>query len=160
MSRRRRIGRERYTVPQQRPRGEIATAVGGAAAVLVGALIMIWLLRPGTGPGTGGLLHRQPRASWLIVVTACAAAIAAAWTRRTHSRLARHRPAALATVMVLVVAAAVAGGMLWPGGLLRHVESPVEPEILPPDATPPVLTAVPGSTAPSGTTPPGPTGSP
>lgn len=148
MSRRHRIGRERYTLPQTRSRAEVITAVAGAVAVVGGTLLLVWLLRPGTGPGTGGLVHRQPRATWLILLTAGAAAAAVWWTRRTRSRLAARRPAALAAAMVLVGIAAVAGGLLWPGGLLRHVNSIPGPLVRPTDTTLPVSNSTPGATVP------------
>ncbi len=160
MSRRRSIGRERYTLPQQRPRSELVTAVAGVSAVVLVAALLIWLLRPGSGPGTGGLIHRQPRASWLVLFTAVAASGAVSWARSTRSRIAANRTAALVGAVSLVAVAAVVAGMLWPGGLLRHTPGPLDiPEIeLPPLSTPetPVTPTVPESSAPgpSDTAPP------
>jgi len=144
MSRRHRIGRERYTLPQVRSRAEVITAVAGAAAVVVGTLLLVWLLRPATGPGTGGLIHRQPRAAWLIILTAGAAAAALRWAGR--SRRATHRRTAIAVAMVLVGVAAVAGGALWPGGLLRHVQSIPGHTVRPTDTSLPVSNSTPGTT--------------
>lgn len=155
MSRRRKIGRERYTLTHQRPRSEVVTAVAGVAAVLVSAALLTWLLRPGSGPGTGGLMHRQPRASWLVLLTVVAALMAFSWVRRTRSRIATNRTAALAGAMALVAVAAVAAGMLWPGGLLRHTPGGLDlPEIELPDISTPDSTVTP---PPSETGTPGPT---
>ena len=165
MSTRRRIGRERYTVPQRRPRGELLKTVGGVAAVVVGTLVMVWLLRPGTGSASGGLVSRQPRAAWLIVLTASAALAAVSWLRRTRSRRIAARPvAALVAAMALVAVAAVAAGAMWPGGLLRHTPGGPPAPRFETETTLPAATSAPaantttpqsGSTVPAETTTPG-----
>ena len=56
-------------MPHRRNRADIVKAVGVAAAIVLATALLIWLLRPGPAgiPATGGVMNRQPRASWLIV---------------------------------------------------------------------------------------------
>ena len=146
MSQRRRIGRERYTIPQKRNRAEVLAAAGGVVAVLVATLVIVWLLRPGPLPGTGGLAHRQPRATWLLVLSGAAAIGAVAWIRGSRSRIARRPRVAIPGALALVAVAAVAAGTLWPGGLLRH--PPSLPDLSPVEGLPDpaTQTTVPGET--------------
>lgn len=130
MSQRHRIGRARYVVPRARPRWAVAKAVGAAVAIVVGTVLMVWLLRPGPDPYSGGLANRQPRASWLVsgVVAAVIAGVFAV-LRARRGVLAR-RTIALPGVLVLVAIGAALAGVLWPGGLLRHTpEVPEMPDL-------------------------------
>ena len=75
------------------------TAIGGSVAVVLATALMVWLLRPGTPgvEGTGGLVSRQPRATWLVALT-LAAAVGFAWYVWKNQRRWRSRwPVILAT---------------------------------------------------------------
>jgi len=113
------------SVPHRRSRADIVKAVAVAAAIVLGTALLVWLLRPGPAgiPATGGLMNRQPRASWLIGTGLIVAGLAAWYTlrsRRTRSRAKIVLPIALGIVLV----ATVVGGIVWPGGLLRHDVAP------------------------------------
>lgn len=123
--------------PKVHTRRDVALAVGGSAVVVGSTLLLIWLMRPGSAntftPGSGGLVHRQPRVAWLVFATVSAIALLAWWIWRPESRV-RNRRGAMAAAGALVVAAAVAGSLLWPKGILRHYAS------TPPITTPPITT--------------------
>jgi hypothetical protein len=154
--------RRRRPVPKQHSRAEIATAVGGAAAVVVFTVFAIWMLRPGAPfvPGTGGIAHRQPRATWLVAGAIVAAILAVVLIRRSRKLRTRQRvaiPAALALVLVI----AVVVGVLYPGGLLRHYVSLTPPPTPTTTAGSPTTAAGASSTvAGSSTTTPGATTAP
>jgi hypothetical protein len=140
-------------VKRVRSRQEVLTAVGGAVAVVLGTALLIWLMRPGdsTVPGTGGLAHRQPRATWLVVFAI--AGLVAVVVYALRSRRIRNWRVAVAIGVVIVLVLTVIVGTVWPGGLLRKYQAlEVPPEISLPPSTPP---AGPDSTtAPAGTTAP------
>jgi len=132
---------KRQPVPHRHSRADIVKAVAVGAAIVAVTAILVWLLRPGPPgiPATGGIMNRQPRSSWLVFGVIALAGIAT-WfilrgSRRTRARAKILLPIALG----LVAVAAVAGGMMWPGGLLRHDVAP-KPE-------PPTTTTKPGSTS-------------
>jgi hypothetical protein len=153
-------------LPHKRSRADILRAVGVAAAIVVVTALLVWLLRPGPPgiPATGGLMNRQPRASWLIGVAIGVGGIATWWlltrsSRRTRARVKVILPLGLGVVLV----ATVIGGFFWPGGLLRHDVAPApEPSTstTQPSAstTPPTTTGASGSTGATGAS--GTTGSP
>jgi uncharacterized membrane protein YidH (DUF202 family) len=137
-----------------RSRREVVTAVLAAVGVVVFTVVAIWLLRPGSGqPGTGGIAHRQPRATWLVAVSLLAVVVGTILVLRSR-RLRRRAKALLPTIIAVVLLVAIVVGIVWPGGLLRH---PVQ------FAAPPVATTAPtlvapsidpnSTTAPPGTTP-------
>jgi cell division septation protein DedD len=100
------------------------TAYAGAAAVVVGTALAIWLMRPGNAntPGSGGLVHRQPRVALLVFIAVFVEMIAVLTvrgSRRWHAHVGR--ALTVATIAVLVLA--VAGGFAWPSGLVRHYQS-------------------------------------
>jgi hypothetical protein len=100
------------------------TAVAVAVSIVAGTALLVWLLRPGPpavfgNVGGGGLLNRQPRASWLVVLTAVAVGGFAWWVLRRR-RSTRRRPLLLGLGSLVLVGGAVAAGFLWPGGLLRR----------------------------------------
>jgi hypothetical protein len=118
----------RRTVPRHRTRREVLTAIGAAAAVVIGTAIMIWLLRPGPSgtEGTGGLANRQPRAAWLVALT-LAALIGFTWWAVRRQRAWRGKLIIILLVGWLILGlGAVLAGILWPGGLLRHPAPAVE----------------------------------
>jgi len=117
---------KRQSIPHRRSRADIVKAVGAGAGIVAATALLIWLLRPGPAgiPATGGLMNRQPRASWLVG-GGLGVAAAATWFILSNRRSMRSRakvlvPAALAVVLV----ATVALGFVWPGGLLRHDVAP------------------------------------
>jgi hypothetical protein len=146
----------RQAVPRHRDRRDVATAIGGATAVVLVTIFMIWLLRPGApdAPGTGGLASRQPRAAWLVGLT-LVAMIGFTWWAVRRQRAWRGRIViVLLAGWVLLGLGAVLAGFVWPGGLLRHTEA--APSLTPPaTTTPEVPTTGPGdTTAPGATTAP------
>lgn len=170
MSQRHRIGRARYVVPRARPRWAVATAVGAAVAIVLATVLMIWLLRPGADPSSGGLANRQPRATWLVAGALVAAVVGLVAVVRARRGLLARRAIALPGVIVVVAVGAVVVGALWPGGLLRHppaapempdlgdmpAELPFETVPAPADGTaPPDDTAPPDGDDPAPSTTPG-----
>jgi hypothetical protein len=137
--------RTRRPVHKVRSRREVLTAVGGAAAVVLGTALMIWLLRPGSPgvEGTGGLASRQPRAAWLVALT-LAVTLAFGWYVLRNQRRWQGKVIVILAVggFAILLLAALAG-ILWPGGLLRHTEPVPEfdPDALPPTTLPPELTS-------------------
>jgi hypothetical protein len=124
-----------------RPRSEVVVAVVVGAAIVFGTILLIWLLRPGTPgvPGQGGLLSRQPRITILVVATAIAlggVVYRVLTHHRRSARLSQRASLLLGSGVVLVLA--VAGGIFWPNGVIRHW--PKRPTLAdtPPTATAPV----------------------
>jgi UDP-N-acetylmuramyl pentapeptide phosphotransferase/UDP-N-acetylglucosamine-1-phosphate transferase len=127
-------------------RREIVTAVLGGAGVVVFTVVAIWLLRPGgSTPGTGGIAHRQPRATWLVGISLLAVIVGTIVVLRSR-KLRRRAKALLPTIIASVLVVAVVVGFVWPGGLLRHPVS----FSAPPPGTAPSTDAAP-TTAPSTT---------
>jgi hypothetical protein len=128
-------------------------AVLGATAVVVCTAVAIWMLRPGSfTPGTGGIAHRQPRATWLVAGTVVVIVAGVAYVLRSR-RWRRHLIPAIAAVVVggLVLAAVV--GTVWPSGLLHQYPRLVGPDDFQTETTPALPTTAPGATtAPPGTT--------
>ena len=132
---------KRQPLPHRRNRSEIVKAVAVAAGIVVVTAVVIWLMRPGAAGtvGTGGMMNRQPRVSWLVGL-ALGVGGAVAWFILRFSRRSRgHEKTALPVALGVVLVATVIGGFAWPGGLLRH------------DHAPPKLTT-PSTTAPGATT--------
>jgi hypothetical protein len=137
--------RTRRPVHKVRSRREVLTAVGGAAAVVLGTALMVWLLRPGTAgvEGTGGLASRQPRAAWLVGLTLVATLAFGWYVLRNQRRWQGKVIVILAVGGFAILLLAVLAGILWPGGLLRHTEPvpELDPETCPPTTLPPELTS-------------------
>jgi hypothetical protein len=146
-------------VVHRRSRADIAKAVGVAAAIVIVTAILVWLLRPGPPgiPATGGLMNRQPRVSWLIGLAIGVAGLSTWWIlRRSSPRTQARAKVVLPIALGVIVVVAVVGGILWPGGLLRHdVAPPAAPAPTTTTATPTTLTpttATPTTAARSSTT--------
>jgi hypothetical protein len=146
----------RKVAPRRHTRREVLTAIGGALAVILVTVLLIWLLRPGpTGvEGTGGLANRQPRAAWLVALTLGAVVAFTWWALRRQESWRGRLIIVLVVGWVILGLAAVLAGILWPGGLLRHTEPVPDVGDLTPTTLPPELqTSIPDLT----TAPPTPT---
>jgi cytochrome bd-type quinol oxidase subunit 2 len=113
--------RTRRPVAKVRPRSEIVKAVGGAAAVVLATALLVWLIRPRGKDVSdrGGLLTRQPRMAWLVVLGIIAAAFVVRWVlrnRRTRSR----RKVLIPIVLIVVLVFTTIAGFAWPGGVIHH----------------------------------------
>jgi peptidoglycan biosynthesis protein MviN/MurJ (putative lipid II flippase) len=139
---------------KHRSRSEVLTAVAGAAAVVLVTVVLIWLLRPGAPgtEGTGGLASRQPRAAWLVGLALGALIVFTWWAVRRQQQWRGKLIVVLGCGWLIVALVAVLGGILWPGGLLRHTEAP--PDVSQLEGLPSTsLPAAPGSTQPGATAP-------
>ncbi|HET9730087.1 MAG TPA: hypothetical protein VFR41_11730 [Acidimicrobiia bacterium] len=136
--------RTRKPVVHGRPRSEVITAVAVAAGITLGTALIVWLMRPGPagGLGGGGLVNRQPRATWLILLSIAVGAGLVWWVlygRRRPRRLSRR--AGVASVLTVTVVGAVLGGIFWPGGLVHHWPKAFKPPAAPPtNSTTPTTT--------------------
>jgi hypothetical protein len=147
----------RQPLPQRRNRAEILKAAGVGAAIVLATALLIWLLRPGPVgiPATGGVMNRQPRASWLIVGALVAGGFAAWFVLRRGGR--RRARTILTISFVVIIGISVVVGIIWPGGLLRHDVAPAaEP---PPTTTPATTPTTPPTTKPAAPGATGATGS-
>lgn len=108
--RRRRI--RRLEEAPTRSTSEKRTAALASAGIVAFTLLGIWLLRP------GGIVGRQPRASWLIGIALGAVVIIVAFAVRPERTPRQQRvwvPSGLAAVFVVILAV----WFVWPGGILR-----------------------------------------
>src|SRR5262245_52082327 len=108
--------RRQTQVVHRHDRREIVKAVLVSAAIVAVTALLVWMLRPGPPgiPATGGIMNRQPRASWLVF-GAIVVGMIACWVILRGGRRARRRakvvlPIALAVVLV----GAIAVGFAWP----------------------------------------------
>ena len=142
-----RRGGRRQPLPHRRNRADILKAAGVGAAIVLATALLIWLLRPGPVgiPATGGVMNRQPRASWLIVGALVAGGLAAWFVLRRGGR--RRARTILTISFVVIIGISVVVGVIWPGGLLRHDVAPAaEP---PPTTTPTTTPTTPPTTKPA-----------
>jgi hypothetical protein len=152
-------GASRRRTPQKLrkyERADIVKAVLVSAAIVAVTGVIVWLLRPGPPgiPATGGIMNRQPRASWLIVGAIAAGTISCWVILRGHGRARKRAKVVLPIALVIVLLAAIGLGIAWPGGLLRHDVAPVTevPEPEPEPTTPTEPSGGTGATGPSGAT--------
>jgi hypothetical protein len=132
-----------------RPRSEVYVAIAVASGIVIGTALLIWLMRPGTSgaPGTGGVFTRQPRLTWLIVITllTIGGVIWYVLSRHKRWRFGEWGTIAIASGVVVVIAVIVA--IIWPGGIVKHYAS--VPSITPPtSATTPATNATPTTKVP------------
>ena len=130
---------KRQPVPHRRSRREIVTAVAVSAGIVIATAVLVWLLRPGPAgiPATGGLMNRQPRASWLIGMAIGAGFVATWFIMRGKGKARARAHIVLPIVLSVLLIAAVVGALLWPGGLLRHDVAPTPaPTTTTPKSTP------------------------
>jgi hypothetical protein len=134
------------------------TAILGAAAVVLGTALIVWMLRPGTSgvEGTGGLASRQPRAAWLVGLTLLALVAFTWWALRRQRSWRGRFVVVLLTGWAILLLGAVLAGILWPGGLLRHTQAPPDLGGLTNTTLPAELQSTAPTSAPVATTP-GPT---
>jgi hypothetical protein len=123
-----RASARKQPVHKLRSRREVWTAVAGAAAVVILTGILLWLMRPGAPgtEGTGGLANRQPRATWLIVLTVFALAYWTYWVLKRQRRWREKVIVLLVGGWTFLATASIIAGFFWPGGLLRHPEPPLD----------------------------------
>jgi len=132
-------------LPHKRDRADILRAVAVSAAIVLVTALLVWLLRPGPPgvPATGGLMNRQPRASWLVGMAIGIAAGATWWILMRSSRRTRARAKVILPIVLgAILVGTVVVGFVWPGGLLRH-------DVAPPKPTPAPTTTTPTSGAPT-----------
>jgi hypothetical protein len=134
-----------------RPRSEIYVAIGASAGIVLGTALLIWLMRPGTTgtAGTGGLFTRQPRLTWLVVVTLLAIGSVIWYVLSRHKRWRFGEWGTIAIASGVVVVIAVIVGIIWPGGIVRHYQS--FPSIKPTPTTPTTNPATSPTTKPTST---------
>ena len=130
--------RRQAQVAHRRDRNDIVKAVLVSAAIVAVTVFLVWMLRPGpTGvPATGGIMNRQPRASWLVFGAIVVGFLACWMILRGNVRWRRRAKIALPIALVIVLLGAVAIGVAWPGGLLRHDVAPTAQPQPEPTTTP------------------------
>ena len=140
---------KRTPIPHRRSRAEIVQAVGVAAGIVLATALLVWLMRPGPSSSpiaTGGLMNRQPRASWLVGGALGIALLAAWWILRVSKRAKENLKIVAPVTAGAILVVAVIAGIAWPGGLLRHQVA------LPPVTTTTTTTGVTTTTAAGATT--------
>jgi hypothetical protein len=148
---------KRQPVPHRRSRADIVSAVAVGAAIVIVTAILVWLLRPGPPgiPATGGLMNRQPRASWLIALGLGAAGVATWFILRGSPRTRKRAKVLLPVALGVVLVAVIVAGIAWPGGLLRHDVAPAPvPKTTTMTTRPGASTTIGGSGGGSGATTP------
>jgi hypothetical protein len=139
---------KRTPIPHRRSRAEIVQAVAVAAGIVLATAILVWLMRPGPSSSpiaTGGLMNRQPRASWLVGGALGIGLLAAWYILRVNKRAKEHLKVVAPVTAGVILVAAVIGGIAWPGGLLRH-EIALPPVTTTTTTTPATTTTLPGAT--------------
>ena len=149
--------RTRKAVVHTRDRSEVVVAAVAGVGIVLATILLIWLMRPGppAAPGGGGLFNRQPRITWLMLLSIGAGIAGPFWVLR-----GRHRPRRVSgLVAVILVWVAVALGatlvaIFWPDGILRHYISLPKPlkQNETPTTTPTPTTQVTGTTKATPTT--------
>ncbi len=131
------------TAPVTHTRREWALAIGGSAAVVIVTIILIWAMRPGNtlSPGSGGIIHRQTKASLWLLATLAAVAIVSWLVLRPESKLRNPLRALLLSISGVVIAAVVVMAV-WHNSLVHDYSVPTVP-------TTPTSLPVPSSTAPT-----------
>ena len=147
--------RTRKPVVHARPRSELAIAIIIGVAIVLGVVLLIWLMRPGTpgGIGGGGLFNRQPRISWLTFGALAVGAYGTWYVLRGARRPRRVSPVLrVIAVWILVVLAYSLLAIFWPHGVIKHYPSFPKPVPQPTQTTAPVATVSTPSTSQTATT--------
>lgn len=123
-----------------RDRREVVITVLVVVGITAATVLMIWLLRPESKPGAndGGILTRQARIAWYLVILASVFAVVYALGRRITRR---RRGGGWMVAIVGTAAFAVVLGLVWPGGLV--VPQPKAPTPPPPQALGSLLPSMP-----------------
>jgi cytochrome bd-type quinol oxidase subunit 2 len=141
--------------PVTHTRSEWVLAVVGSAAVVLVTVVLIWAMRPGSPnsftAGKGGLIHRQPRVSLMLLATAAVMAIVAWLILRPESKVKQQRRAALLSVVGVVVAA-VAVFAIWHNTLVHDYAVPPPDTTIPPTSVPSITTVPTITTTPTPST--------
>jgi amino acid transporter len=108
-------------------RADIVKAVLVSAGIVAVTALLVWMMRPGPAgvPATGGIMNRQPRASWLIFGAIAVGMIACYAILRGSPRTRKRAKTILPIALVIVLLGTIGLGIAWPGGLLRHDVVPV-----------------------------------
>jgi hypothetical protein len=122
--------RTRKAVVHTRDRSEVVIAAVVGVGLVLATIALIWLMRPGPAgvPGGGGLFNRQPRVTWLFLLSIGIGVAGTFWVLR-----GRHRPrrfsglVSVILVWVVVVLGATLVAIFWPDGILRHYISLPKP---------------------------------
>ncbi len=141
------------SAPNTRTRRELLTAIGGVAGVLLSTAVLVWAMRPGNfNPGTGGIIHRQPRVTLWLAATVIALATAVWMVLRPDAKVREPvRTLAISAGGVVVVAVVVMA--TWHSSLLRdYTPPPTLPPLTTTSAPAATSTTTPGVTT---TVPPG-----
>ena len=135
---------------------EIVKAVLVSAAIVAVTAVIIWMLRPGPAgiPATGGIMNRQPRASWLVFAAVVVGVIACWYILRGSPRARRRAKVLLPIALVVVLLGAVGAGSGVAGRspaprrrtLGRTAASPPTPTAPPTTPTTPTTTKSTGTT--------------
>ena len=129
--------RTRKAVVHGRDRSEVVIAAAAGVGIVLATVALIWLMRPGPPgvPGSGGLFNRQPRVTWLFLLSLGIGVAGTFWVLRGRHRPQRFSPlVSVILVWVLVVLGATLVAIFWPDGILRHYISLPKP--LPANETP------------------------
>ncbi len=99
-----------------------AIAVGGSLAMVAFTALLIWMMRPGQPfvPGTGGLITRQPRASWLVVAVVGAIGFSYWLVKRPTAKWKRPMLVAGICTAAIVILAPLVATQWGESGILRH----------------------------------------
>jgi hypothetical protein len=149
--------RTRKPVVNTRPRSELAVAIIIGVSIVLGVVLLIWLMRPGTpgGVGGGGLFNRQPRISWLTFGALAVGGYLTWWVLRGNRRPARRVSPVLRVIAVWILVIFVYSilALIWPHGIIKHY--PSEPKLNPTSTqtTSPVTITAPSTVETPSTTP-------
>jgi hypothetical protein len=149
--------RTRKPVVHARPRSELFVAIAIGVAIVLGTVLLIWLMRPGTpgGIGGGGLFNRQPRISWLTFGMLALGGYGTFYVLR-----GRRRPRKVSPVLAVIAVWILVGilysllSIFWPHGIIKHYPSLPKLTPSPQTTTPVTITAPPtvATTLPAKTT--------
>ena len=120
------------TAPVVHTRREMTIAIGGSVLVVIATVILVWAMRPGPTtsltPGSGGIIHRQTKASLWLLVTVLAIGLVSWSILRPESKVRNRTRAALLGITGVVVAAVVVMAV-WHDNLVRDYSVPTVPTV-------------------------------
>lgn len=140
-------------------RRDRAIAIGGSFGIVLISAVLIWAMRPGNvRPGTGGIIYRQPRASWLVLLFIAGVSLCWWFAKRSDSKFRNTSRAAalmIAGVTLTAVAVVVFWDVKWDGIVRTYTPPPTFPTAPIPTSTttaPGATTTTASSTGPGATT--------